>query len=72
LITVMPVTRSAANRPDNASQSEAEVTLMKQQRDEIARENPFYGVLSLNAYENAATVDLDKFWRAAVETLMPS
>src|SRR5438552_14889889 len=36
--------------------------IMKQQWDEIAQRNPFYGVLSFDDFEDPDTLDLEKFW----------
>lgn len=47
--------------------------IMKEQWDEMARENAFYSVLSLNDFEDPNTVDISKFWeigRKDVDRLM--
>jgi ubiquinone/menaquinone biosynthesis C-methylase UbiE len=49
---------------DTPNRDDVRIMLMKQQWDEIARENPFYGVLSLNEYEVASAVDVEKFWES--------
>ena len=42
---------------------------MKEQWDRISTENAFFGVLSLNDYENVENIDVEKFWKTGRENV---